>query len=623
MLRTKQLPKAALALVLALAMLSALVACGGGGGGSATTTAAAQEQTQAATTQAAAVTTAAAADATTTAAATTTTAATAAAADAPLEEERELYHIEQFNTYANYMGMQAGWYGQMIKEKFNIEVNIIAPNVAGSGDMLYQTRSAAGNLGDSIIITRDRIVDCQSTGLLYDMTDMLADSPNLQKLSLAYEAFAKSFPDGRVWGIPGRISSYPIDKPGSLMNPSAAPYIRYDWYIDIGEPEIVGWDGFDEVLKQMVEAHPVGTTGEKTYAQSLFPDWDGESVRGAREMLFFEGYYPLFYPSYIWVNVNENTFLNLTEPDGLYYFHLKRLNKLYRQGLLDPDSATQNWDNIAQKFSTEQRIAFGWWSYLASSIFSAIDLSVRAPYAPVPITGMVINSPSYNPYGGESTGFAIGADAKYPERIMEWYEWQASPEGMLVHAGLVEGVTYEMVDGKPVRTDFARDPNPDKQAPAHMGGGTWNDGTCKQNWAFHQNDSPNELLNGAPANSSLWESTIEQNANEFNTHWKNKYGYDSPMDFYQAIGQMISTPSSSYQEPAQPSVIQTTRAQIKEQFQPAGWRMIYAETDAEFQNIWDEVLAKLPDFGLAELTEYDMGITMEYVDAINEARGGQ
>ena len=66
----------------------------------------------------------------------------------------EEYHVEMFNTYANYMGDMTGWYAKILKDRLNMVMNIIAPNVAGTGDQLYQTRSAAGNLGDIIVQTK-------------------------------------------------------------------------------------------------------------------------------------------------------------------------------------------------------------------------------------------------------------------------------------------------------------------------------------------------------------------------------------------------------------------------------------------------------------------------------------
>ena len=291
-------------------------------------------------------------------------------------------------------------------------------------------------------------------------------------------------------------------------------------------------------------------------------------------------------------------------------------------GLLPTYSATQNWDNIASKFNTDHSIAYGWWSFMASSVFARIDLTRRAPYAPVPVKGMVLNSESYNPFGMEDNAFAIGSGAKYPERIMEWYDWMASPEGILAVNGQVEGVTYEMIDGKPALTEFGLDSNLDKQAPAEMGGGTWSDGSCKQNYPLTHQDDPNELLNGSSPNSSLWESTLALNKNEYNTKWEETYGSNNPMKYFLENGYMIVTPSTDYTAPSEPSEIQTIRSQIREIFQPAGWQMIYAANEADFQRIWDEALAKLPDFGLEQLYEWDQQIVGDKFAAIDRVLSG-
>lgn len=57
--------------------------------------------------------------------------------------------VDVFDGLANYQGIQSGWFAKLIKDKFNMELNIIAPNVAGGGSTLFEIRSAAGNLGDS------------------------------------------------------------------------------------------------------------------------------------------------------------------------------------------------------------------------------------------------------------------------------------------------------------------------------------------------------------------------------------------------------------------------------------------------------------------------------------------
>ena len=59
--------------------------------------------------------------------------------------------VDVFDSLANVQGIQSGWFAKIVKDKFNMELNIIAPNVSGGGDTLFEVRSAAGNLGDLII----------------------------------------------------------------------------------------------------------------------------------------------------------------------------------------------------------------------------------------------------------------------------------------------------------------------------------------------------------------------------------------------------------------------------------------------------------------------------------------
>ena len=74
-------------------------------------------------------------------------------AGAPVDksDDGKLMKVDVFDQQANYQGKQKGWFAKIIKDKFNIELNIIAPNIAGGGDTLFDTRSAAGNLGDIVI----------------------------------------------------------------------------------------------------------------------------------------------------------------------------------------------------------------------------------------------------------------------------------------------------------------------------------------------------------------------------------------------------------------------------------------------------------------------------------------
>ena len=80
------------------------------------------------------------------------TEAAASQGAAPVVSHDTEMTIEIYDKAANYQGIQAGWFGKVLKDKFNIQLNIIAPQVSGDANSLYQTRSASGNLGDIVII---------------------------------------------------------------------------------------------------------------------------------------------------------------------------------------------------------------------------------------------------------------------------------------------------------------------------------------------------------------------------------------------------------------------------------------------------------------------------------------
>ena len=66
--------------------------------------------------------------------------------------------IEIYDVAANYQGMQTGWFAQVVKDRFNLELNIIAPQVAGSA--VYQTRASSCNLGDCVLLESTDFADC-------------------------------------------------------------------------------------------------------------------------------------------------------------------------------------------------------------------------------------------------------------------------------------------------------------------------------------------------------------------------------------------------------------------------------------------------------------------------------
>ena len=144
------------------------------------------------------------------------------------EKYPEFITVDVFDGLANYQGIQSGWFGKIVKDKFNMELNMIAPNVSGGGDTLFQTRSAAGELGDLIIYGADdgRLQDMVTAGLVMDLTDLMKDKENLKKYQSGIDSLNSLVKDEGIWWIPGSVSEQPPTNPSEGLDPTFGAYLR-------------------------------------------------------------------------------------------------------------------------------------------------------------------------------------------------------------------------------------------------------------------------------------------------------------------------------------------------------------------------------------------------------------
>ncbi|MFD6142672.1 ABC transporter substrate-binding protein, partial [Promicromonospora sp. NPDC060271] len=182
--------------------------------------------------------------------------------------------VDVFDGVANYQGIQGGWFGKIVKDKFNIELNILAPNVAGGGDTLYNTRVAGGELGDLIIVAKGKQADeLVEGGLVLDASPYYES----MKHASAYDTAVQKLNEGKdgVYAFPTLVSSLKPTETSEGVDPTFGPYLRWDYYAEAGYPEIGELEDLLPVLKEMQDAHPKADNGKPTYALSLFKDWDG------------------------------------------------------------------------------------------------------------------------------------------------------------------------------------------------------------------------------------------------------------------------------------------------------------------------------------------------------------
>ena len=514
--------------------------------------------------------------------------------------------FEIYDVAANYQGMQSGWFAKVVKDKFNIELNIIAPQVAG--DSIYQLRASSGNLGDIVLLEATQFNDCLEAGLIKDISAEIKNCPNLMKFDDQISTFNKGLPGnsaGKYYGIPTEMTD---TSPTTVTQERiySLPQLKWDLYNKIGAPEI---KNLDDLLKAFVEIrkiHPTNDKGDPAYPLSLWPDWDGgDGMIGIANVVQLTTWYGEKIKGSAILKQDGKTFYPLTEKTGTYYKMLKFLNDAYRLKVVDPDSGTQDWNSVCAKISNGQT-DFIWYTWEIGfwNTFDRYNDGSAFCFIPVKDQRYYADSDSYY---GSGRVFGVGSkvdDAKY-KRIMEFRDWYASPESLVIqHAGL-EGFNYEVgANGKYTQlNDNALMDN--LPVPEQFGGGGYSDGFNAINQWIGSSICTNPK-NGELYNYQYWSSYKEKNMTQMRRDWEKKFNAANATDYMSKNNALVVSPSVSVSLPSDSADISVIRNSVNQAVCDASWRMIFAKNDAEFDKMWDDMVKELKGFGFDELYKFDV-----------------
>ena len=543
-----------------------------------------------------------------TAAAVMTTPQMAAASD------KEPMTIEIYDVAANYQGIQSGWFDKVVKDRFNLELNIIAPQVAG--DAIYQTRASTGNLGDIVILDPTDFTDCLAAGLIKDISGEIGNYSNLMDYKEQIDVYNNGLPgneEGRTYGIPCEMmNTSPTSYSQDVIYSS--PMLRWDLYKEIGEPDIQDLDGLLDALEKIMEVHPTNETGDPAYPLSLWKDWDGgDGMIGIANVVQLTTWYGEKIKGSV-IMKPDYSFVPLTDKTATYYKMLKFLNDAYNRGLVDPDSGVQDWNTVCAKISAGQ-VDLLWYSWEVGFWNSLERQQNGNAFIFIPVKDQTYYSEA-DTYYGSGRVFGIGSqvdDEKYA-RIMEFLDWYASPEGLVFqHAG-IEGFNYSVgEDGKyiPMNDNALMDNLP---VPEEYGGAGYNDGNNAINQWIVGSNSINPLT-GESYTSTYWSSYKEATMTDMKREWQEKFGSEEPVDYMRDNNVLLISPCVSVSLPSDTTDISVIRNQVNETVCDYSWRMIFAADDAEFDAMWDEMTEQLDGFGFQDLVEFDMAKHQIEVDA--------
>lgn len=533
--------------------------------------------------------------------------------------------IDNFNSQANYQGVQSGWFAKVVKDKFNMEINIIAPNVAGGGDTLFQTRSAAGNLGDLVMIGSEngRLADTVKAGLMYDITDMVAGSANLPKYQKAIDNIKSLIASDKVYAIPSAVTTLPATTPSEGLDLTYGPYIRWDLYTAVGSPAIKTQEDILPILKQMQEKEPASPTGKKVYGISLFKDWDGNMMCLAKQPACMYGYDE---SGFLLVSADGKTTQSIIDSSSEYVRALKFYFTANQMGLLDPDSSTQNFDTLFAKYQDGQ-VLWSPWPWLGQAAYNTIDnKNAGKGFMIAPMEDQKIFSYGANPSGGKYV-IGVGSQAQDPQRMVDFIDWLYSPEGVMMSCAQTsgscgpEGLTWETKDGQPTLTDFGSKAFSGDAAltmPEEWGGGTYKDGISQLNFQAVLTMETNPV-NNLPYNYSLWPSYLASKSTPLDTSWKTAMKAETTLDYLTQHNMFVVAPGNSYIPAAAPTEIDTLRNQCKAIIIENSWKMVFAKDEATFNSLLTEMQNTVKGLGYDDVLKFDLDVAANIAKARAEA----
>ena len=535
-------------------------------------------------------------------------------------EEQEVLTIDIYDDAANYNGIQTGWFAKVVKDKFNIELNIIASQVVGN--TIYATRAEEGNLGDIIIVDKAKFPEIVEAGLARDISDKIVDCENIMKFKTQIDVYNKGLTgeEGKYYGIPTEMTD---TAPDTLTDDViySSPMLRWDLYNQIGAPKLETLDDLLNALVEIHNVHPTNDDGDPAYPFSLWPDWDGnDNMVGPANVVQLTTWYgqklkgsALLQPDY--------SFKPLYDRDGAYYKITQFLNKANQLGLVDPDSGTQNWDNACAKMSSG-RVDIFWYSWQVGFWNSLDRQEAGTAFRFIPVNDMYYYADADRYYGSDRM-FGVGGQVegeKY-DRIMAFLDWYASPEGATIqHIGLKDFNYTVNEDGtfSPLNDNALMDNLP---VPEEYGGGGYDDGYNDINQWIVSSICINPLT-GERFAQKFWKSYKEKTMTNMKKEWSEMFDAEDDVDWMKKNDKLFATPSVDFSPVADDNTIASLRAEINASLCEYTWNLIMTcATDEEFEAMWDEMVSTLDGFGYNDLYEYDCNMWQPEIDAKKAAAG--
>ncbi|MDR2374998.1 MAG: extracellular solute-binding protein [Treponema sp.] len=485
-------------------------------------------------------------------------------------------------------GSSAGIYeGRFFSDIWKEDLGIVFNAVSGQD---LNAIIASGNLPDILFVQAYTAVDTMiKAGLLVNWDDHRDKLPNVYGPYLAnavqYRRDKMSNGTGNLYGMGADICSNP-----ALGTVNLGPYIRWDYYKELGMPVVADLEDYLPLLKRMQDAHPTNEAGQRVYAFSLWSDWGSAPPSDIDAFVGIQKY------GFTEFDLVRNSARSIVDENSAYKRSLQFYFNANQLGLLDPDSITQGWNDYLAK-GKAGRVLFSSWPWGVTEQFRTPEREAAGiGYGLVPFTAeKVVDTKFGGQLTGDARSWVVSKNTKHLDKALAFIDFMYSFDGILLMQQGRRGVMWDLDEnGEPYYTRRGWDViNGKEEYPGWLERGGIPPGIAWR--AIHP--VYNRQLNGqdwvkkdyAPADNTLV------------ADWKRLMNATDDIDYFTRHNMAIAVPSISLSVPDNIQIIQN---RVNEVIGPLAWQMIYAKDQAEFDRLWAQLVEQAKGRGLDQADQW-------------------
>lgn len=316
-------------------------------------------------------------------------------------------------------------------------VKLVTDYPVSSDDEKIALMIAEQNFPDLIYAKGDAgsLIEC---GALIDLTDLIEEyGPNIKKLyGEELDKLKYSAEDPSIY----QLSSYSAG--GTVYKSSGTAQVQWDVLKenDYKIPETL--EEFETMIKAYLEAHPQTEDGMDNIGFTLSAaDWHWMITLGNPAGYIAEG------------APDNGQWLVDEEYNAIYKFRSEKvreyfqwLNRMYNEGILDSEFATQTHEDYIAKIASGRVLALfdTDWDYADGEKVLLADGKVGKTYAGLPLTMDADTKCASLMYQGLTTGYGVGITTacEDPVAAIKFIDYLCSDEGQVLVNWGIEGVNY-------------------------------------------------------------------------------------------------------------------------------------------------------------------------------------